>query len=154
MNLFFITVMVVSGGFFAGRSLVLFVLHNKPARQFTNRIISERIKKDEMPESFHRIRFVRDVDSAGAGIFAALALWILETTRGEWNPLTGLLGVAVTGLLSNRAVVPLNVGRIRDVFIATYCYLAVMFLIMPEVSPLNRALGIIFLTAAYYIIAK
>jgi hypothetical protein len=104
MSLYFITAAVVGISFFAGRFLVPFVLYNKPAQQFMNRVVSRRMKKDEMSEFFHRMRFLRDMDSVGGGIFAALAFWILETTRGEWNPLAGLLGLAVTGVFIKSTV--------------------------------------------------
>jgi len=109
-------------GFIAGKFLLPFVLYNKVAMKAITGSAEKKSAKDQMPVEVHVMRSVRDVDHLGAGIAAALVIWGFAVLRHEDLTFSiGLLGFVVVALLSSRLGF-MNLGRTRNVTIASVSY--------------------------------
>lgn len=111
-------------GFIAGKFLLPFVLYNKVAMKAITGSAEKKSAKDQLPVELHVMRSLRDVDHFGAGVAAALAIWGFSTVRHEELSFgIGLLGFVVVALFSIRLGF-MNLGRARNLTIASVSYWA------------------------------
>jgi len=116
-------------GFILGKFLFPFILYQRNLIHWIHARAEKKSAEGGMPADIHVMRFVRDVDHFGAGVFAALAILGMASIRQLAMPLSvGFIGWCAVALLSSRTSF-FNLGRFRNFLIASISYWTAWILI-------------------------